>query len=54
MALKPHHTVVGHTNLSMKQSFAIMQIAWSPDGTWMIGVGDHGMMCFFHRDKSAV
>jgi polycomb protein EED len=54
MALKPHHKVIGNTNLSLKQSFAITQIDWSPDGTWMVAVGDHGMMCIFHRDQSVV
>lgn len=39
-------TVDGH--------FATSQIAWSPDGTWMVSVGDAGMMCIFHRDKQVV
>jgi hypothetical protein len=29
-------------------------MAWSPDGTWLVAVGDNGMMCIFHRDKSVV
>ncbi|KAK5111510.1 hypothetical protein LTR85_011858 [Meristemomyces frigidus] len=52
--LKPHHQMVADTALSAKQHFATTQIAWSPDGTWMVAVGDNGMMCMFHRDKSAV
>lgn len=52
--LKAHHSVLAATTLSAKDHFATAQIAWSPDGTWMIGVGDRGMMCIFHRDKSMV
>ena len=52
--LKPHTTVTPKTDLSKKNHFATSQMAWSPDGTWLVGVGDHGMMCVFHRDKSIV
>ncbi|KAK3074237.1 hypothetical protein LTR53_003460 [Teratosphaeriaceae sp. CCFEE 6253] len=53
--LKAHHTaVIGKTALSERKHFAMAQIAWSPDGTWMVGVGDYGMMCIFHRDESVV
>jgi len=52
--LPPHRTIVGNTSLSSHQHFGTSQIAWSPDGTWMIGVGDRGMMCIFHRDESVV
>ena len=52
--LKPHHTITPRTGLSSKRHFATSQMAWSPDGTWLVGVGDNGMMCIFHRDKGAV
>lgn len=51
--LKPNRHIVAKTGLSDKH-FATTQIAWSPDGCWMVAVGDHGMMCIFHRDKSVV
>ncbi|KAK5138212.1 hypothetical protein LTR08_004908 [Meristemomyces frigidus] len=54
MSLKPHHQVVANTTLSPNQHFATRQIAWSPNGTWMVAVGDNGMMCIFNRDKSVV
>ena len=54
MPLKPHHTITPRTGLSSKRHFATSQMAWSPDGTWLVGVGDFGMMCIFHRDKSLV
>ena len=52
--LKPHATITPKTNLSSKHHFATSQMAWSPDGRWLVGVGDFGMMCIFHRDKSVV
>ncbi|EME44080.1 hypothetical protein DOTSEDRAFT_53288 [Dothistroma septosporum NZE10] len=57
--IKPHHVEESKTELSKDEKhqpryFATSQIAWSPDGTWMIGVGDMGMMTMFHRDKAAV
>lgn len=54
LPLKPHHTITPKTNLSSRQHFATSQMAWSPDGTWLVGVGDFGMMCIFHRDASVV
>ncbi|KAK5699652.1 hypothetical protein LTR97_005781 [Elasticomyces elasticus] len=53
MALKAHHSVEAQTTIT-KGHFATAQIAWSPDGTWMVAVGDRGMMSIFHRDKSVV
>ncbi|KAK3678276.1 hypothetical protein LTR78_001571 [Recurvomyces mirabilis] len=53
MPLKAHRSIVANTDV-VGNHFATAQIAWSPDGAWMIGVGDHGMMCMFHRDKSVV
>ena len=52
--LKAHATIVPQTKLSSKRHFATSQMAWSPDGTWLVGCGDNGMMCIFHRDKSVV
>ncbi|TKA75026.1 hypothetical protein B0A55_04792 [Friedmanniomyces simplex] len=54
MPLKAHHSVVASTSLSPKKHFAMAQIAWSPDGRWMVGVGDYGMMCIFHRDGTVI
>jgi polycomb protein EED len=54
MPLKSHHSVLANTSMSKHKHFATTQIAWSPDGTWMVGVGDMGMMCIFHRDKDKV
>jgi polycomb protein EED len=51
--LKADHTVVANTKLSDRY-FGSSQIAWSPDGRWMVGVGDFGMLCTFHRSKAAV
>ncbi|KAI6823508.1 WD40 repeat-like protein [Hortaea werneckii] len=52
--LAPHHQVTANTALSPSNHFATTQIDWSPDGCWMVAVGDHGMVCIFHRDKSVV
>jgi polycomb protein EED len=51
---KPDHTVTADTKLSARMHFGTSQIAWSPDGTWMVGVGDYGMMTMFHRSQAAV
>ena len=56
--LEAHYKVIPNTAL-VKQGtnyahFATSQIAWSPDGTWMVSVGDAGMICVFHRDESCV
>ncbi|KAK5111678.1 hypothetical protein LTR62_004783 [Meristemomyces frigidus] len=53
MPLKAHHSVLANTGL-IHQNFGTSQIAWSPDGTWMVGVGDYGMICMFHREKSRI
>lgn len=52
--LPPHREILANTVLSPKTNFGTTQIAWSPDGRWMVGVGDNGMLCMFHRDKSVV
>lgn len=58
LLIKPHHTEESKTELSKVEGtlrhFATSQIAWSPDGTWMIAVGDLGMITIFHRDKAVV
>lgn len=48
----PHHRVVVNTGLSPTQHFSTSQIEFSPDGTWMVSVGDRGMMCIWHRDRA--
>ncbi|GIZ43898.1 hypothetical protein CKM354_000711000 [Cercospora kikuchii] len=54
--LAAHYRVTANTDLttvgSQTSHFATSQIAFSPNGTWMVTVGDHGMMCMFHRDES--
>ena len=54
LPLKAHYSVTPQTKLSSKQYFGTQQMAWSPDGTWLVGVGDSGMMCIFHRDANVV
>ena len=60
LPLKPHTTIIPQTSLpkdvksNQHRHFATSQLAWSPDGTWLVSVGDYGMMCIFHRDKSVV
>ncbi|SMQ50974.1 unnamed protein product [Zymoseptoria tritici ST99CH_3D7] len=49
--IDPHHRISIKTKLITKH-FATSQIAWSPDGKWMVGVGDEGFMCLFHRELS--
>lgn len=53
--IEPHHKrrLVEH-KLHDKKNGATSQIAFSPDGTWMVGVGDWGMMSIWHRDKKVV
>lgn len=51
--LQPQHSKVPPTNLPNKNSyFATSQLSWSPDGRWLVGVGDQGMMVMFHRDAA--
>ena len=52
--VKPHIIIPAATQLSKTHHFATSQMAWSPDGTWLVGVGDFGMMSIFHRDKGVV
>ncbi len=57
--LQAHYTYQPKTKVSRDERgrdshFATGQIAWSPDGEWMVGVGDRGVMCLFHRDASSV
>lgn len=50
--VEPHFKTTVNTALSAKLHFATSQVAWSPDGTWMVSVGDNGMICIFHRNPS--
>lgn len=52
--MQAHFKKVVDTKLTKNRHFATSQIAFSPDGTWMVGVGDHGMICLFHRDKGVI
>jgi polycomb protein EED len=57
--LKAHTTIYPKTKVSRDANnrdthFATSQMAWSPDGTWLVACGDRGMICVFHRDKSVV
>nr|POE87957.1 polycomb protein esc [Quercus suber] len=47
--LKPHYSIAAPTRMVNKK-FGTSAIAFSPDGLWMVSVGDEGMMCLFHRD----
>lgn len=49
--LKPHYERIATTSLSAKRHFAMAQVEWSPDGKWLVGVGDHGMIVVFHREN---
>ncbi|WPG98803.1 WD40-repeat-containing domain protein [Acrodontium crateriforme] len=51
--IKPHRVIIPTTNYS-KDHFSAKSIAFSPDGSWMVGVGDKGMVCVFNRDKDVV
>lgn len=57
--LKAHATTMPKTKLcrnskGLDEHFATSQMAWSPDGTWLVACGDKGMLCVFHRDQSLV
>lgn len=47
-----HRFITAKNNL-YKQYFATPQMDWSPDGSWLIGVADKGMMVMMKRDKAA-
>ncbi|KAL1582456.1 hypothetical protein WHR41_08854 [Cladosporium halotolerans] len=50
--LQPHYSKTPATSLPNYRSyFASSQMSWSPDGKWLVGVGDQGMMVVFHRDN---
>lgn len=51
-ALRPHCERNCNTSL-IKEHFATNQLGWSPDGRWLIGVGDKGMMVVFYRAEVA-
>ncbi|CAK4024084.1 WD40 repeat [Lecanosticta acicola] len=52
--LEPHHKRLAETKFHDQKEQATSQIAWSPDGTWMVGVGDWGMVTIWHRDKAVI
>jgi len=43
-SIKPHHIVP-----TPRMQFATRQVAWSSDGRWCVQVGEHGMVCLYHR-----
>lgn len=47
-------TTFGQGKQKRERHFATSQMAWSPDGQWLVGVGDFGMMCIFYRDASVL
>lgn len=52
-ALQPQYTASPPTSLPNKDThFASSQMSWSPDGKWLVGVGDQGMMVVFRRELS--
>lgn len=51
--IRPHWEKIATTGLSARKHFATSQVQWSPDGRWMVGVGDHGMIAVFHREHVA-
>ena len=52
--IQPHLRTAALLKAHDNQHCATSQIAWSPDGTWMVGVHDHGLVSMWHRDKSVV
>jgi len=50
-ALLPQYTASPATTLPNKDThFATSQMSWSPDGKWLVGVGDQGMVVVFRRE----
>ena len=48
--LLPQYQVVPPTTLPNKDThYASSQVSWSPDGKWLIAVGDQDMMVVFRR-----
>jgi polycomb protein EED len=58
LSLKAHFSHTAKTQVFRAKKvdihFATSQMAWSPDGTWLVACGDMGMIAVFHRDKSVV
>jgi polycomb protein EED len=49
--LLPQYTASPPTTLPNKDThFATSQMSWSPDGKWLVGVGDQGMVVVFRRE----
>ncbi|KAK5167071.1 uncharacterized protein LTR77_007801 [Saxophila tyrrhenica] len=56
--IKAHFSVTPKTKLcrnarGLDEHFATSQMAWSPDGKWLVACGDKGVVCLFHRDRAA-
>lgn len=50
-ALLPQYTTSPASTLPNKDThFATSQMSWSPDGKWLVGVGDQGMVVVFRRE----
>ncbi|KAF2125082.1 WD40 repeat-like protein [Dothidotthia symphoricarpi CBS 119687] len=49
-SIKPHKTVV----VPKYVEFSFRQFAWSDNGEWCVGVGDHGLINVFHRWQKGV
>ena len=47
-------TTFGQGKTKRERHFATSQLDWSPDGRWLLAVGDLGMVCVFYRDGSRV
>lgn len=48
--LLPQYQVAPATTLPNKDThYASPQVSWSPDGKWLVAVGDQGMMVVFRR-----
>ncbi|KAF2718602.1 WD40 repeat-like protein [Polychaeton citri CBS 116435] len=52
--IEPHGKMIAKTTLSSKEHFQVEQMAWSPDGTWLIAACDKAILCVFHRDANFV
>lgn len=49
-SIKPHKTIV----VPRYKAFSLRQFAWSNDGQWCVGTGDHGLISVFHRWQNGV
>ncbi|QIX00939.1 hypothetical protein AMS68_006456 [Peltaster fructicola] len=49
--VKPHHVVAVAATDVAKDKFATYTTAWSPDGHWVVGVGDKTTLVMMYREK---